>query len=157
MRVGAVTSPPNNGIGRFGFTRTAILNLPPIIRAWGGCGTRSRFGGRTDVLRYWSEPADPPGTGDNRAVVAPEPQATDAADGSQRCGTAADSDVRSRMTVGYPELKAAIQKYGQAPELDVIAHAKLTFPEKHVPRAWLRRAIKELWGKPKIGRPKVVR
>jgi hypothetical protein len=109
---------------------------------------------RADVLKWWPDPPEPPGTGEKVAAGASEPQATNAAEASEACATAADSDGRSRKTVGYPDLKAAIQKYGQAPECYVIAHTKAIFPGKHVPRGWVRRALVELWGKPKLGRPK---
>jgi hypothetical protein len=120
-----------------------------------------------DLLRYWPEPAELPETGEQTAVTAPKSQASDAAEAlSDREAASGEpapveanarnerNDDTSRNTVSYADLKAEIDKHGQASEDRLIAHVKVTFPGKHVPREWVRQARVDLWGKPKIGRPK---
>jgi hypothetical protein len=144
-----------------------IVNFPTLERPFGLGRPRHHVEvWRADVLRYWPEPADPPTTGKQMAATALEPQGADAADAFEDCGTVAVkpasvetahnavSGGKSRSTVSYDELKVAIEKHGRAPEARLVEHAKVTFPEKKIPRKWVRRAQVELWGKPKIGRPK---
>jgi hypothetical protein len=102
---------------------------------------------RADVLRWWPEPTDSPGAGEDVAVVTPEPRAAGV--------TEARIDDASRNTVSYTHLKAAIEKHGSAAEGRLIVYAKKTFSDKHVPRELVRRARHELFGKPNRGRPKI--
>ncbi len=98
---------------------------------------------RAEIERWLAtatpEPADIARTGEEVAAAAPEPER---------------SDNASESTVNYLALKAAIEQHGAGTEAQLTAHAALAFPGKHVPRAWVRRARDDLFGKPSPGRPK---
>jgi hypothetical protein len=66
---------------------------------------------------------------------------------------ASSGDDTSLKTVSYGELKRVIDRHGNAAENKLMAHAKLTFPQKSVPRKLLRKAREELFGKPRRGAP----
>ena len=66
---------------------------------------------------------------------------------------ATSGDDTSLKTVSYAELKRVIDLHGNAAEDKLIAHAKLAFPQKSVPRKLLRKAREELFGKPRRGAP----
>jgi hypothetical protein len=68
--------------------------------------------------------------------------------------TAATNNNASPSRVSYSALKAAIKKRGPGTEDQLMAHIAQSFPDKHVPRALVRQARNELFGKPKLGRPK---
>ena len=58
-------------------------------------------------------------------------------------------------TASYPDLKAAVQKRGNATESELLRAVREALPGKKVPREWVRRARNELFGKPgRKGRPK---
>jgi hypothetical protein len=134
--------------------------------AWGtrGCWPLSRVGiydlvrfGRAEIERWL-------GT----AETEPRAEAFTAADSSKAVRTAAlspnelpatdaaaaNGDEVSPSIVSYAELRAAIATHGAAPEDKLIEYATATFPQKHVPRQLIRDARDELFGKPRLGRPK---
>jgi hypothetical protein len=56
--------------------------------------------------------------------------------------------------VAFATLKTALEQHGKATEGVLSKHAEGKFPGLHVPRAMVRDAIDELWGRPgRIGRP----
>jgi hypothetical protein len=60
-----------------------------------------------------------------------------------------------RSTASYEEVKKAVEKRGPAIERELCKAAHEVLPGRTVPRAWVRKARDELFGRPgRIGRPK---
>jgi hypothetical protein len=65
-----------------------------------------------------------------------------------------DQRPLSKKTASYDDVKAAVEKRGVAKEAELVEAAREALPDRQVPRAWVRRARDDLFGKPPIGRPK---